>query len=123
MSVPVSFVSCEDTRTSEQVGSLSHILLLLCFYSLTYKKTLVSVCGINEQKYNISFLGSNIIVIKRPTQAQTRIEHPFLFLSKYISKGAMDMKFLPDVGSNPSNLHTKRNKAIDVHETNYVPVI
>lgn len=33
------------------------------------------------------------------------------------------MKFLPDVGSNPSNLHTKRNKAIDVHETNYVPVI
>lgn len=62
MSVPVSFVPCEDTRTSEQVGSLSHILLLLCFY-------------------------------------------------------------VDWMGSNPSNLHTKRNKAIDVHETNYVPVI
>lgn len=80
MSVPVSFVPCEDTRTSEQVGSLSHILLLLCFYSLTHKKkTLVSVCGINEQKYNISFLGSNITLIKRPTQAQTRTEHLFFF--------------------------------------------
>ncbi len=31
------------------------------------------------------------------------IEHVTIFLIKYISKGAVDMKFSPDVGNNPSN--------------------
>ncbi len=30
-------------------------------------------------------------------------EHVTIFPSKYISKGAVDMKFSPDVGNNPSN--------------------
>jgi len=36
----------------------------------------------------------------------------FIFLSKYIFKGAVDMKFSPDVGNNPSNpyLQRKQNK-------------
>ncbi len=31
------------------------------------------------------------------------IEHVTIILSKYISKGAVDMQFSPDVGNNPSN--------------------
>ena len=31
------------------------------------------------------------------------IEHVTIFLSKYISKGAVDMTFSPDVGNDPSN--------------------
>ncbi len=40
------------------------------------------------------------------------IEHVTIFLSKYISKGAVDLKFSPDVGTNPSKPHiqTKQNK-------------
>ncbi|CAJ0967158.1 unnamed protein product [Ranitomeya imitator] len=35
--------------------------------------------------------------------------------SKFISKGAIDIKFSSDVGNNPSNPHRQRNKTIDVH--------
>ncbi len=40
------------------------------------------------------------------------IEHVSIFPSKYISKGAVDMKFSPDVGNNPSdpNIQIKLNK-------------
>ncbi len=31
------------------------------------------------------------------------IEHVTIFPSKYISKDAVDVKFSPDVGNNPSN--------------------
>ncbi len=36
-----------------------------------------------------------------------------MFLSKYISKGAVDMKISPDVGNNPSNpyIQIKQNKS------------
>ncbi len=33
----------------------------------------------------------------------------YIFLSKYISKGAVDMKFSPDVGNNPSNTYKENN--------------
>lgn len=36
------------------------------------------------------------------------------FLSKYVSKGAIVMKFSPDVGNNPSNPDIQRNQTIDV---------
>ncbi len=36
---------------------------------------------------------------------QISIEHVTIFLSIYISKGAVDMKFSLDVGNNPSNPH------------------
>ena len=38
------------------------------------------------------------------------IEHITLFLSKYISKGAIDMKLSPDVSNNSSNPHIQRNQ-------------
>lgn len=36
------------------------------------------------------------------------------FLSKHVSKGAIVMKFSPDVGNNPSNPDIQRNQTIDV---------
>lgn len=36
------------------------------------------------------------------------------FLSKYVSKGAIVMKFSPDVANNPSNPDIQRNQTIDV---------
>ncbi len=39
------------------------------------------------------------------TAGKISIEHVTIFLSKYISKGAVDLKFSPDVGNNPSNLY------------------
>ncbi len=39
------------------------------------------------------------------TAGKISIEHVTIFLSKYISKGAGDMKFSPNVDSNPS-IHT-----------------
>ncbi len=36
------------------------------------------------------------------TAGKISIEHVTIFLSKYISKGAVDLKFSPDVGNNPS---------------------
>ncbi len=37
------------------------------------------------------------------TLGKISIEHITIFLSRYISKGAADMTFSPDVGNNPSN--------------------
>ncbi len=37
------------------------------------------------------------------TLGKISIEHVTIFLSRYISKGAADMTFSPDVGNNPSN--------------------
>ncbi len=37
------------------------------------------------------------------TAGKISTEHVNIFLSKYISKGAVDMKLSPDVGNNPSN--------------------
>ena len=45
------------------------------------------------------------------TAGKISIEHVTIF-SKYISKGAIDIHFSPDVGNNPSNLHIQRNKQI-----------
>ncbi len=46
------------------------------------------------------------------TVGKISIEYVTIFLSKYISKGAADMKFSTDVGNNPSNpyIQTKQNK-------------
>lgn len=46
------------------------------------------------------------------TVGKISIEHNFL--SKYVSKGAIVMKFSPDVGNNPSNPDIQRNQTIDV---------
>ncbi len=40
---------------------------------------------------------------------QISIEHVTIFLSKYISKSAVDMKSSPDVDINPSNPCMQRN--------------
>lgn len=53
------------------------------------------------------------------TLGKTRIEHVTDFLSKYISKSAIDIKFLPDVGKNPSNPHMQKGQTIDVHKLSY----
>ncbi len=44
------------------------------------------------------------------TAGQISIEHVTIFLSKYISKGAVDMKFSPDVDNNPSNPYIQRKQ-------------
>ncbi len=44
------------------------------------------------------------------TAGKISIEHVTIFLSKYISKGAVDMKFSPDVGNNPSNSYIQRKQ-------------
>lgn len=48
------------------------------------------------------------------------IEHIGKFLSKYISKGDIDMKWSPNVGNNPSNPHMQGNQAIDVYKLSYM---
>lgn len=48
------------------------------------------------------------------------IKHVIIFLSKYISKGNMDMIFSPDVGNNPCNPDKQRNQTIEVHKLSYV---
>lgn len=42
------------------------------------------------------------------------MEHITIIPRKYISKGAVDMKFLPDVGNNRSNpyIQIKQNKKV-----------
>ena len=40
-----------------------------------------------------------------PTVGKISIEYVNIFLSKYISDGAIDMKLSPDVSNNPSNPH------------------
>ena len=47
------------------------------------------------------------------TAGKLSIEHVTIFLSKYISKDAIDMIFSPDVGNNRSNPYIKRNKQIN----------
>ncbi len=46
------------------------------------------------------------------TAGKISIEHITIFPSKYISKGAVDMKFSPDVSNNQSNeyIQIKQNK-------------
>ena len=44
------------------------------------------------------------------TAGKISIEHVTIFLSKNISKGAIDMKFSPDVGNNPSNPYIQRKQ-------------
>ncbi len=39
-------------------------------------------------------------------------EHVTIFLSKYISKGAVDLKVSPDVGSNQINPYIQRQQNI-----------
>ncbi len=53
---------------------------------------------------NIS--GGHCIYIYIYTAGKISIEHVTIFLRKYISKGAVDIKFSPDVGNNPSLIHT-----------------
>ncbi len=44
------------------------------------------------------------------TAGKISIEHVTIFLIKYISKGAVDMKFSPDVGNNPSDPYIQRKQ-------------
>ncbi len=44
------------------------------------------------------------------TAGKISIKHVTIFLSKYISKGAVDMKFSPDVGNSPSNPYIQRKQ-------------
>ncbi len=44
------------------------------------------------------------------TAGKISIEHITIFLSKYISKGAVDLKFSPDVSNNPSNPYIQRKQ-------------
>ncbi len=48
----------------------------------------------------------------RLTAGKISIKHVIIFLSKYISKGTVDMKCSPDVGNNLSNpyIQIKQNK-------------
>ena len=50
------------------------------------------------------------------TSGRISIEHVTIFLHKYLSKGAVDMKLSPDVGNNPYNPLMQRNQTIDVHK-------
>ncbi len=44
------------------------------------------------------------------TAGKISTEHVNILLSKYISKGAVDMKFSPDVGNNPINPYIQLNQ-------------
>ncbi len=44
------------------------------------------------------------------TAGKISIEHVTIFLSKYISKGVVDLKCSPDVGNNPSNPYIQRKQ-------------
>lgn len=56
------------------------------------------------------------------TAGKIRIDSINSFLSKYISKGAIDMKpsMKPDGGNNSCNPHVQKNQNIDVHKISYV---
>lgn len=49
-------------------------------------------------------------------QVKINIDH---FLSN-ICKGAIDMKFSPDVSNDPSYTHIQRNRTIDVKRLSYL---
>ncbi len=61
--------------------------------------------GLRNKKNLIS-----VIYIYIYIAGKISIEHVTTFLNKYISKGAVDMKFSPDVGNNPSNLYIQRKQ-------------
>ncbi len=44
------------------------------------------------------------------TAGKISIQHVTIFLSKYFSKGAVDLKFSPDVGNNPNNTYIQRKE-------------
>ncbi len=44
------------------------------------------------------------------TAGKISIEHLTILLSKYMSKGAVDLKFSLDVGNNPSNPYIQRKQ-------------
>ncbi len=48
------------------------------------------------------------------------IEHITIFLSKYIFKGAVDLKFSPDVDNNPSYPYIQRKQNKQVQKLSYV---
>ncbi len=50
------------------------------------------------------------IIIMQNTAGKISIESVTIFLSKYISKGAVDMKCSPDVSNNPSNPYIQRKQ-------------
>ena len=52
----------------------------------------------------------DMILILIYTAGKISIEHVTIFLSKNISKGAIDMNGSPDVGNNPSNQYIHRNQ-------------
>ncbi len=46
--------------------------------------------------------------VENYTAGKISNEHITIFLSKYLFKGAVDLKFSPDVGNNPSNPYIQR---------------
>ncbi len=59
----------------------------------------------------ISFHNAMIQFLKMShTAGEISIEHVTIFLSKYISKGAVDMKSSADVGNNPSDPYIQRKQ-------------
>ena len=54
------------------------------------------------------------------TAGEISIEHVTIFLSKYISKGVIDMKFSPYVGNNPGNPNIQRHPNKLVQKLSYV---
>ena len=61
-----------------------------------------------------------VIPVVVHTAGKISIEHVNISLKKHISNRAIDMKFSPDVGINPSNAHIQRNPNIYVHKLSYV---
>ncbi len=58
-------------------------------------------------KTTVFILHSNLLL--HYTASKISIEHVTIFLSKYVSKSAVDMKCSPDVGNNPSKTNKFRN--------------
>ncbi len=54
------------------------------------------------------------------TAGNISIEHFTIFLSKYISKDAVDLTFSPDVGNNSSNPYMQRKLNKHVKKLSYV---
>ncbi len=59
------------------------------------------------------------IIIMQNTAGKISIESVTIFLSKYISKGAVDMKCSPDVSNNPSNPYIQRKQNKYVQKLSY----
>ncbi len=51
-----------------------------------------------------------MIMIWFNTAGKISIEHVTIFLSKYISKGAVDLNLSPDVDYNPNNSYIQRKQ-------------